>query len=148
VGSVCNCAHAHYISLLPGLSFVPLQTWSKILAISGILTMGLALLGCVGALRELRCLLGLVSAHPSPSQDSYSAPLRNGLGRDQPNLSTLPPVFWDAVAPVCHADNPGNPHLHSADPGELGPDTTPFLAAQRGGEGSREEVAGYSNKDR
>uniref|UniRef100_A0A8C0ZZB2 Tetraspanin n=2 Tax=Castor canadensis TaxID=51338 RepID=A0A8C0ZZB2_CASCN len=42
-----------------GLSFVPLQTWSKILAISGILTMGLALLGCVGALRELRCLLGL-----------------------------------------------------------------------------------------
>ncbi|KAM5237459.1 leukocyte antigen CD37 [Ctenodactylus gundi] len=42
-----------------GLSFVPLQTWSKILAISGILTMGLALLGCVGALKELRCLLGL-----------------------------------------------------------------------------------------
>ncbi|XP_053462398.1 leukocyte antigen CD37 isoform X1 [Nycticebus coucang] len=42
-----------------GLSFVPLQNWSKILAISGILTMGLALLGCVGALKELRCLLGL-----------------------------------------------------------------------------------------
>lgn len=42
-----------------GLSFVPLQTWSKILAISGILTMGLALLGCVGALKELRSLLGL-----------------------------------------------------------------------------------------
>ncbi|XP_029780325.1 leukocyte antigen CD37 isoform X1 [Suricata suricatta] len=33
--------------------------WSKALAISGILTMGLALLGCVGALKELRCLLGL-----------------------------------------------------------------------------------------
>ncbi|XP_013364511.1 PREDICTED: leukocyte antigen CD37 isoform X4 [Chinchilla lanigera] len=42
-----------------GLSFVPLQTWSKILAISGVLTMGLALLGCVGALKELRSLLGL-----------------------------------------------------------------------------------------
>ncbi|XP_012498679.1 PREDICTED: leukocyte antigen CD37 [Propithecus coquereli] len=42
-----------------GLSFVPLQIWSKILAISGILTMGLALLGCVGALKELRCLLAL-----------------------------------------------------------------------------------------
>ncbi|XP_003801544.1 leukocyte antigen CD37 isoform X2 [Otolemur garnettii] len=42
-----------------GLSFMPLQNWSKILAISGILTMGLALLGCVGALKELRCLLGL-----------------------------------------------------------------------------------------
>ncbi|XP_008843259.1 leukocyte antigen CD37 isoform X2 [Nannospalax galili] len=42
-----------------GLSFVPLQTWSKVLAISGVLTMGLALLGCVGALKELRCLLGL-----------------------------------------------------------------------------------------
>uniref|UniRef100_A0A8D2DGA7 Tetraspanin n=1 Tax=Sciurus vulgaris TaxID=55149 RepID=A0A8D2DGA7_SCIVU len=42
-----------------GLSFVTLQIWSKILAISGILTMGLALLGCVGALKELRCLLGL-----------------------------------------------------------------------------------------
>ncbi|XP_051696692.1 leukocyte antigen CD37 isoform X7 [Oryctolagus cuniculus] len=42
-----------------GLSFVPLQIWSKVLAISGILTMGLALLGCVGALKELRCLLGL-----------------------------------------------------------------------------------------
>ncbi|XP_069919196.1 leukocyte antigen CD37 isoform X8 [Oryctolagus cuniculus] len=41
------------------LSFVPLQIWSKVLAISGILTMGLALLGCVGALKELRCLLGL-----------------------------------------------------------------------------------------
>lgn len=38
---------------------MPLQTWSKILAISGVLTMGLALLGCVGALKELRCLLGL-----------------------------------------------------------------------------------------
>ncbi|KAF6287693.1 CD37 molecule [Rhinolophus ferrumequinum] len=42
-----------------GLSFMPLQIWSKALAISGILTMGLALLGCVGALKELRCLLGL-----------------------------------------------------------------------------------------
>uniref|UniRef100_A0A8D1BPU9 Tetraspanin n=3 Tax=Sus scrofa TaxID=9823 RepID=A0A8D1BPU9_PIG len=43
-----------------GLSFVPLQIWSKALAISGILTMGLALLGCVGALKEFRCLLGLL----------------------------------------------------------------------------------------
>ncbi|XP_036087692.1 leukocyte antigen CD37 isoform X3 [Rousettus aegyptiacus] len=43
----------------PGLSFMPLQIWSKALAVSGILTMGLALLGCVGALKELRCLLGL-----------------------------------------------------------------------------------------
>ncbi|XP_037372873.2 leukocyte antigen CD37 [Talpa occidentalis] len=42
-----------------GLSFVPLQIWSKVLALAGILTMGLALLGCVGALKELRCLLGL-----------------------------------------------------------------------------------------
>ncbi|XP_045712306.1 leukocyte antigen CD37 isoform X2 [Phyllostomus hastatus] len=42
-----------------GLSFMPLQIWSKALAISGILTMGLALLGCLGALKELRCLLGL-----------------------------------------------------------------------------------------
>lgn len=44
---------------------MPLQIWSKGLAVSGILTMGLALLGCVGALKELRCLLGLVSAPPS-----------------------------------------------------------------------------------
>ncbi|XP_064150060.1 leukocyte antigen CD37 isoform X1 [Loxodonta africana] len=42
-----------------GLSFISLQIWSKALAVSGILTMGLALLGCVGALKELRCLLGL-----------------------------------------------------------------------------------------
>nr|KAF6273699.1 CD37 molecule [Pipistrellus kuhlii] len=42
-----------------GLSFMPLQIWSKALAVSGVLTMGLALLGCVGALKELRCLLGL-----------------------------------------------------------------------------------------
>ncbi|XP_032025096.1 leukocyte antigen CD37 isoform X3 [Hylobates moloch] len=42
-----------------GLAFVPLQIWSKVLAISGIFTMGIALLGCVGALKELRCLLGL-----------------------------------------------------------------------------------------
>ncbi|XP_008563360.1 PREDICTED: leukocyte antigen CD37 isoform X1 [Galeopterus variegatus] len=42
-----------------GLSFLPLQIWSKVLAVSGILTMGLALLGCVGALKELRCLLSL-----------------------------------------------------------------------------------------
>uniref|UniRef100_A0A8C4PI42 Leukocyte antigen CD37 n=1 Tax=Equus asinus TaxID=9793 RepID=A0A8C4PI42_EQUAS len=42
-----------------GLSFMPLQIWSKALAILGILTMGLALLGCVGALKELPCLLGL-----------------------------------------------------------------------------------------
>ncbi|KAM5297205.1 leukocyte antigen CD37 [Glossophaga mutica] len=42
-----------------GLSFMPLQIWSKALAISGIVTMGLALLGCLGALKELRCLLGL-----------------------------------------------------------------------------------------
>ncbi|XP_017918258.1 PREDICTED: leukocyte antigen CD37 isoform X2 [Capra hircus] len=42
-----------------GLSFMPLQIWSKVLAVSGVLTMGLALLGCVGALKEFRCLLGL-----------------------------------------------------------------------------------------
>ncbi|XP_023038033.1 leukocyte antigen CD37 isoform X1 [Piliocolobus tephrosceles] len=42
-----------------GLAFMPLQIWSKVLAISGVFTMGLALLGCVGALKELRCLLGL-----------------------------------------------------------------------------------------
>ncbi|XP_012589152.1 PREDICTED: leukocyte antigen CD37 isoform X2 [Condylura cristata] len=38
---------------------MPLQIWSKVLAIAGFLTMGLALLGCVGALKELHCLLGL-----------------------------------------------------------------------------------------
>ncbi|PNI29258.1 LOW QUALITY PROTEIN: CD37 isoform 13, partial [Pan troglodytes] len=49
-----------YLSgLVAGLAFVPLQIWSKVLAISGIFTMGIALLGCVGALKELRCLLGL-----------------------------------------------------------------------------------------
>ncbi|XP_058530704.1 leukocyte antigen CD37 isoform X3 [Ochotona princeps] len=42
-----------------GMSFVPLQIWSMLLAISGVFTMTLALLGCVGALKELRCLLGL-----------------------------------------------------------------------------------------
>lgn len=42
-----------------GLSYMPLQIWSKVLAGSGILTMGLALLGCVGSLKEIRCLLGL-----------------------------------------------------------------------------------------
>ncbi|XP_058136556.1 leukocyte antigen CD37 isoform X2 [Dasypus novemcinctus] len=42
-----------------GLSSGPLQILSKALAISGIFTMSLALLGCVGALKELRCLLGL-----------------------------------------------------------------------------------------
>ncbi|XP_007941020.1 leukocyte antigen CD37 [Orycteropus afer afer] len=42
-----------------GLTFISLQIWSKLLAVSGILTMALALLGCVGALKELRCLLGL-----------------------------------------------------------------------------------------
>lgn len=41
---------------------MPLQIWSKVLAVSGVLTMGLALLGCVGALKEFRCLLGLVSS--------------------------------------------------------------------------------------
>ncbi|KAM5133804.1 leukocyte antigen CD37 isoform 4-T5 [Callospermophilus lateralis] len=50
---------ASFVSFV-GLTFVALQIWSKVLAISGILTMGLALLGCVGALKELRCLLGLV----------------------------------------------------------------------------------------
>uniref|UniRef100_A0A8C5Z729 Leukocyte antigen CD37 n=1 Tax=Marmota marmota marmota TaxID=9994 RepID=A0A8C5Z729_MARMA len=49
---------ASFVSFV-GLTFVALQIWSKVLAISGILTMGLALLGCVGALKELRCLLGL-----------------------------------------------------------------------------------------
>ena len=43
---------------------MPLQIWSKVMAVSGILTMGLALLGCVGALKEFRCLLGLVSSPP------------------------------------------------------------------------------------
>lgn len=38
---------------------MPLQTWAKVLAVSGVLTMTLALLGCLGALKELRCLLGL-----------------------------------------------------------------------------------------
>ena len=66
-GAAWSCAHGakrHCFSPPPGLSFMPLQIWSKALAISGILTMGLALLGCVGALKEFRCLLGLVSAPP------------------------------------------------------------------------------------
>ncbi|XP_055001639.1 leukocyte antigen CD37 isoform X1 [Sorex araneus] len=42
-----------------GLSFLPLQIWSKVLAVSGLITMGVALLGCVGALKNFRCLLGL-----------------------------------------------------------------------------------------
>lgn len=42
-----------------GLSFLPLQIWSKVLAVSGLITMGVALLGCVGALKEFRSLLGL-----------------------------------------------------------------------------------------
>ncbi|KAI4534806.1 hypothetical protein MJG53_020950, partial [Ovis ammon polii x Ovis aries] len=50
-----------------GLSFMPLQIWSKVLAVSGVLTMGLALLGCVGALKEFRCLLGLVGDSASLS---------------------------------------------------------------------------------
>lgn len=60
-----------------GLSFMPLQIWSKALAISGILTMGLALLGCVGALKELRCLLGLyfgILLHPISLEPSPVAP--------------------------------------------------------------------------
>lgn len=62
-GTAGSCAHGpnHCLSPSLGLSFMPLQIWSKALALSGILTMGLALLGCVGALKELRCLLGLVS---------------------------------------------------------------------------------------
>ena len=66
-GAVWSCAHGaqcHCLPFLPGLSFMPLQIWSKVLAVSGILTMGLALLGCVGALKEFRCLLGLVSSPP------------------------------------------------------------------------------------
>ncbi|XP_068959494.1 leukocyte antigen CD37 isoform X3 [Petaurus breviceps papuanus] len=42
-----------------GLSFVPLKVWSYALAISGILTGFLSLLGFLGALKEIRCLLGL-----------------------------------------------------------------------------------------
>lgn len=65
--SSAHQAHPQGLSpLLPGFSFVPLQTWSKVLAISGSLTMGLTLLGCVGALKELRSLLGLVSAPLPP----------------------------------------------------------------------------------
>lgn len=29
------------------------------------------------------------------------------------------PVFWNAAAPVRHTDNLGDPHLHSAGPGEF-----------------------------
>lgn len=42
-----------------GLSFLPLPIWSKVLAVSGLITMGVAVLGCVGALKEFRCFLGL-----------------------------------------------------------------------------------------
>ncbi|XP_043854514.1 leukocyte antigen CD37 isoform X2 [Dromiciops gliroides] len=42
-----------------GLSFTPLKVWSYALAISGVLTGLLSLLGCLGALKEIRCLLGL-----------------------------------------------------------------------------------------
>lgn len=93
---------------------MPLQTWSKVLAVSGVLTMALALLGCVGALKELRCLLGLVSGIPHPH-------LGPAPGRPEhlSALSTLSSVFRNAAAPVCHTDNLGDPHLHSAGPGEF-----------------------------
>ncbi|XP_020859342.1 leukocyte antigen CD37 [Phascolarctos cinereus] len=42
-----------------GLSFIPLKIWSYVLATSGVLTGLLSLLGCLGALKEIRCLLGL-----------------------------------------------------------------------------------------
>ncbi|XP_074075874.1 leukocyte antigen CD37 isoform X2 [Macrotis lagotis] len=42
-----------------GLSFTPLKIWSYVLATSGVLTGLLSLLGCLGALKEIRCLLGL-----------------------------------------------------------------------------------------
>lgn len=99
-GAAWSCAHGakrHCLSPPPGLSFMPLQIWSKALAISGILTMGLALLGCVGALKEFRCLLGLVSApspsiprliHILPSNRALAAP--SSCGGIQPDLSTLP----------------------------------------------------------
>lgn len=93
LGAQCHC-----LSSPPGLSFMPLQIWSKALAILGILTMGLALLGCVGALKELPCLLGLVSApsplqpwdhgHP-PSNRALAAPDTQGGARS--DLSTLLP---------------------------------------------------------
>ncbi|XP_072463464.1 leukocyte antigen CD37 isoform X2 [Notamacropus eugenii] len=44
-----------------GLSFIPLKVWSYALAISGVLTGLLSLLGCLGALKEIRCLLGLIT---------------------------------------------------------------------------------------
>ncbi|XP_014650716.1 PREDICTED: leukocyte antigen CD37 isoform X2 [Ceratotherium simum simum] len=59
LGSLIFCFGIWILIDKTSLSFMPLQIWSKALAISGILTMGLALLGCVGALKELRCLLGL-----------------------------------------------------------------------------------------
>ncbi|XP_051845737.1 leukocyte antigen CD37 isoform X1 [Antechinus flavipes] len=42
-----------------GLSFTPLKVWSYVLATSGVLTGLLSLLGCLGAIKEIRCLLGL-----------------------------------------------------------------------------------------
>lgn len=99
-----------------GLSFMPLQIWSKALAISGVLTMGLALLGCVGALKELRCLLSLVSARLLPIPTATPSAPGQGLSLTS---ALRPPVLWGAAAPVCHPDHPGDPRLHSEDPGKL-----------------------------
>ncbi|XP_028929274.1 leukocyte antigen CD37 isoform X2 [Ornithorhynchus anatinus] len=41
-----------------GVSYSPLRAWSFALSASGILTMLLGFLGCLGALKEIRCLLG------------------------------------------------------------------------------------------
>ncbi|XP_056652702.1 leukocyte antigen CD37 isoform X2 [Monodelphis domestica] len=44
-----------------GMSFTPLKVWSYAMAISGIFTGILSFLGCLGALKEIRCLLGLIT---------------------------------------------------------------------------------------
>ncbi|XP_008573640.1 PREDICTED: leukocyte antigen CD37 isoform X2 [Galeopterus variegatus] len=74
-----------------GLSFLPLQIWSKVLAVSGILTMGLALLGCVGALKELRCLLSLVERSV---QDIVKKTIQNYHANPE---DTVAEESWDYV---------------------------------------------------
>ncbi|XP_069764509.1 CD82 antigen-like isoform X2 [Narcine bancroftii] len=80
-----------FIAVLDTTS-VPLQIWSYLLSGLGIFTMMMGFLGCIGALKEVKCMLGIIEKKISEAVEN----LIKNYNRDDNKLENLEET-WDFI---------------------------------------------------